>query len=794
MTDWLGEARFILRGWRRSPRFTLSIVFTLALGLGLASAIFAFADGYLFRPLPFPGANRTYFVTDPSAKSTGMLKASDTAALRASDLADLGFVEWSSGNRVSGSQLMIGDRTVEFYTQEVTPGFRKTIALPLLFGRDFINDDHRAGDPVPVWLNYRFWIRELGGDRGVLEKTFRMASARAQRVVVVGVLAPTVSAFDVNNEPPDAIAPEIPPVVVDTNPNHLSYPLVRLRDGVTPEQAIAMISATLQGAAPAADGKPRAVRLTPLIENQVAGGRPTARVLFTGAMLVLLLAAITLVHLLLARGVVRSSEIATRAALGASRWRLVRLFLTESALLGVAGVTGGLILGAWLARIIGARIPQTPSNFRNLALVPMLFDARVIVFAIVLGAIVSVVGGLWPAWRGLRRPLTAHARSNAGITAAIPARLSRAILASEIAVATIVLVGTVFIGSGIWRYLHQPLGFDYEGRFNVSVDKSDGAALSPSEFESIRHGVMSVAGVRAAGPNAPVSIGSMDVPGVTLPPRALAATGATSGYFDALQLRLMQGRWFGANEYADGNPVAVVDLKAANLAWPGRNPIGAEVRVGGMLRQVVGVIEPVRVSLTRETAGRIYVPVTAADRWASVVAWAPSLSERDFTARVATSLAAVMPGARVDVRAVTFESLFRREVGEAEFQGPIMLAFGLLAFVLAGIGIFGLMAYLVERRTREFGIRLALGAGRGSIWRGVVRESVVPAAAGIALGLIGAWALESVVRAAVFGWQSSVPAAVSAVVVAMFVVAVLAASVPARRAMRIDPATTLRSE
>jgi predicted permease len=790
MTDWLTEARFILRGWRRTPGFSITVVLTLVLGLALASAIFAFADGYLFRPLPFPGADRTYFVSDPNS-TIGLLRASDTDALRKSAAAELGFVEWDSGHRVSGSEITIGDRAVKFYAQGVSPGFRKVVALPLILGRDFTDEDHRAGEPVPVWLSHRFWTKEFGGDRGVLGRTFR---AGQKQIIIVGVLAATVSAFDLNNEPPDAIAPETPRPELLANPNYLSHPIVQLPPAMTREQGIALIASTLQGIAPATDGKPRAVRLRSLLEYQVAGGRPTARVLLAGAMLVLILAAITLVHLLLARGVGRAAEVATRAALGASRWRVIRLFLTESAMLGLAGIAGGLVLGGWLSRMIEARIPRFPTSGRNMALVPMLFDERVVIFAVLLGAIIAVVGGLWPAWRALRRPFSANTRSASGLSSMIPARLSRTILASEIAVATVVLLGTTFIGTGIWRYLNQPLGFDYDDRLSVSVQKSDGQPVTPADFETARRAVAGIAGVSAAGPNSLAGVTGIEVPGVAVDPKQLTASAATPGYFETRGLRLLRGRWFAGTEFAGNEPVAVVDQKAASVAWPDRDAIGQEIRVAGVLRRVVGVTEPVRVSLSRPLVGRIYIPSADAYKWASVIAWAPGVAPADLDARVRPVLASALPGTTVRIRPETFEGFFLREVGEAEFQGPIMLVFGVLAFVLAGFGVFGLISYLVEQRTREFGIRLALGAQPGNIWRNVIHQSVVPAIAGLVIGLAGAWALESVVRSAVFGWPSSATGAVSAVATALLVVAVGAATLPARRAMRIDPATTLRME
>lgn len=794
MADWLTDVRVVLRGWRRSPGFSATIVLTLVLGLGLAAAMFAFADGYLFRPLPFPAADRLYHVLDPNNKIAGMIMSADQAALRASPLADFGFVSWEISSRPVSGELDLGNRRVPVMAYGVSAAFRQTVQLPLIAGRDFTDVDHRDGAPVRAWLTYRYWQREFGRDRGVVGRTFKVLtfSGKTTTAEVVGILGPEATSFDLNNEPPDIVVPELEPARVE--PRRMAMPIVRLPDGMSREQAEARMASVLQSVAPASDGTPRVVRLRSLHEYQVRGGRPTARVLFAGAMLVLLLATINLVHLLLTRGVARAGEIATRAALGAGRWRLTRLFLTESLLLSVIGVAGGLLAGAWLSKVIEASIPRLPTGGRNMALVPMLYGWRTVLFACALGLLVAVVGGLWPARRALKRSLAWTNRSASGLRGNLPARLSRTILASELAVATIVMVGTVFIGLGIWRYLNQPLGFDYDDRYSVSVTRAAGQATSVPEVMATIEAIRGVNGVRAAATERLFSIRDIEIPGVAIDPRTTSASGATDGYFEAWNLRLRRGRWFTHAELTGQEPVVVINETLARMAWPGADALGREVRADGLLRRVIGVIEPMRTRLAMEPSGHVYVPVAQPRAWTSAAVWASGLSADDLQRRVEGVIRGVVPDAEVRVQPVTLERLFGRDVGEALFQAPIMLAFGALAFVLAGVGVFGLVSYLVEQRTREFGIRFALGARPGDVWQNVIRQSLIPAIVGLAIGVAGAWALESVVRSSVFGWQSSGISAIGAVAVALLAVSVLAAAVPARRAMKVNPATTLRAE
>ncbi|HKW02470.1 MAG TPA: ABC transporter permease [Vicinamibacterales bacterium] len=788
MADWLAELRYVVRGCLRAPWVSLTIVATLVLGLGLASAIFAFADGYLFRPPA--GSDRTYFVETGPGK---WLKQSDTLALRRTAVADLGLVEWTVSHRIQEDKLSLGDRTVEFFVQDVTPGFSKAVRLlPLVAGRDFTAEDHLAQDPVPVWISYKFWTRELHGDRGALGRTFTFRAYRPQSVMVVGILAPDVSTIDDGNRPPEAIAPALP---AQPDPNRTSHPLIRLPDGMTVEQATAQIASALQVVAPASDGQPRTVRLKSFAEAQLSGGRPTARVLFAGAMLVLLLAAINLVHLLLSRGVARSPEVATRTALGASRWRITRLFLTESLLLGSIGLAGGLAAGRALTSVMDSHMPQWPTSGRNIALVPMLFDWRVVAFAAVIGFTIAAAGGLWPARRASAHSLASGSRSRSRLASAIPARLSSSILASQLAVATVVMVGTCFIGLGTWRYLHQPLGFDIDGRFHVTVYKSDGSTLAPQEIPIEREALLSVPGVRAVGPLRLLSARGVSVPGRAIDDRQITGVSAPVGYFETLNLRLRGGRWFTAAEFAVGEPVAVVDEGTAHLAWPDGSPLGQEISVAGVMRRVVGVIQPIRISLQREGPGFVYVPKSASDSEAMLPGiFAPGLSAPELERRIRPVLAKAIAGATAEVEPISLETYFLREVGEARFQAPILLAFGTLAFALAAIGVFGLVSYLVAQRTREFAIRLALGAQPAQVWRSVIRGSIVPAVAGLSVGIGAAWALESVVRANMFGWPSSGPIALASVAPALLLVAVVAAIVPANRAMRADPVTVLRAE
>lgn len=774
----------------RRPGASATIVITVALGLGLGAGVFSFADGYLFRPLPFPSPEQLYRVRDPLARIA--LLQRDTIALRQTDVGELGFVEWSAGRRIRGTGILIDRRSVPVLSYDVSPRFAETLRLPLRAGRAFDEADHREAASVPVWASYRFWKREFGSDLAVLGRSFHVEGPEPLSVTIVGILAQEIASFDLNNPPPDLVAPALLAGPTGASGNRLSSPIVRLPDGTTREEGESRIAAALQAAAPAPDGRARTVELRPLRDDLVGGGAPTARVLLAGAVLILLLVTMNLVHLMFAQGVARAREVATRAALGATRWRIMRLFLLEGLVLGLPGIAGGLLVGFWMSRIIESRVPEYPTVGRNLALVPMAFDLRVVVCAVAVGLLIALVSGLLPAWRATRGPLNRGVHMTGGGGSGLSRRLSRAVLASQLAVATTLLLGTVFIGTGIWGYLHQPLGYSIEERIVVDV-RFDDSLPTPGDWAAARAAMTTIPGVIAVGAYRLSGGEPIEIGGET-PPKLLAYD-VSEGFFDAWQVRLSAGRWFAPDEYRTGAPVAIVDAALARRLWPGTPAVGQDLRVGAAApRRVVGVVETQVRHLKNEPAGEAYIPRPHPPEWVRFVAWAPGLSAPALGRQLEPLVKAIVPAGTVHVEPVTKTWLFNRQTGEAEFQGPLMGAFALLTFILAGVGIFGLISFLVAQRTREFGIRLALGAGGRDIWRIVVRESITPSVAGLVVGVGVARLLERYVRSSAFGWEASGVAAVAVVAVAVLTVAIVATVSPARRALRIDPATVLRAE
>jgi predicted permease len=793
-----GDLRAALRSAARTPVFSVTVIATLTVGVGLASAIFAFADGYLFRPPPFAEPDRLYAVRVIGGR-VDMLRASDAAALRGSEIGYLGFVDTVGTPLVPfGGMLRIGARDVRVITSGVPPEYAQFVQAPLALGRPFRGTDQQDVEPIPVWLSHRFWHREFGADPNVIGlRVEHVAGPRARRLEIAGVIDPRITTFSLNfgrnNVLPDLFAPEGPFDPAGEGATVYSTPLVRLPADMTRERAEAAIGAVLGRLTAPRTERLSAVRLVPLQDELAKGGRSAALLLAVGAGLAMALVAVNLAYLLLTRGAARSAEVATRAALGASRWRIARLFLVESGLVGVAGISGGLLLGHSMTTTLAARLPTEGADSGTLALVSMQFDGRVAAFAIAMGALVAFCGGLWPAWRAVRGRLAAPGGSRGAVPARVPLRLSRAIVASQVALSTVVLAGTVFAGIGIWRFLNQPIGFDMDDRFAVRFE-SAGPHDAAIDWPSLQSAIQRGEGLRAASPElalleVPVSIGD-----TALDARAVQAAGVHAQTLEALGSRFVIGRAPDRNEHRSMTSVAVVDDILARLAWPGRSALGERVRVGEREYTVVGVVEHMRWSLVRESPALVYVPSPPVRERHEMIVWAPGLSADRVIERVSAAVRELAPGARLSVRPRSFETVFGDEIANARFQRPLVAVLGAFAVAVSGIGLFGLVGYLVEQRRHDYAVRLALGAQTRDICADLVRQSLVPVCAGLALGLPAARSLSQVANASLLNWESSGVGTLIVVTMTMLAVALLATIEPARRVLRIDPATTLRAE
>jgi hypothetical protein len=495
------DIRHAMRSARRDPLTATVLVASMAFGIGLASALFAFSDAYLSRALPFENDDELYVVRDVSRRE-GWLRSSEVDVLRTGALSEFGFLTGTGGAGLGFGTLRVDDRDVRVAADGVDLGFAELVGVPLVMGRPFQPDDYRGQQPVPVWLSHRFWQSAFGGNPAVLDHSLTFNSGNDVLTLrVIGVTDPRIRTFNpnfgANNQLPDLFAPAVRPAV-SASVTLLASPIVRVKAGTAVAGVEAAIGASLMAMDASGERPAPQVRLESLRAVWTDDGRTLAAALAAGAGLALLLVLINLVHLLLIRSAARAPDIAMRVTLGASRWRVARALLAESSVYGIAGIGLGLMVGQWLAATVAAALPTRGSDDDTFAVLAVVFDARVVLAALAAGALVTVLGAGWPIWKAVRtitRPLASLRPRGAP---RLSVRFSTAIIACQVAAATVILVGTASVGLGIWRYVEQPLGFDLRDRFTVAFRPEPGASDDAVPWKDVVRAIDGVAGVRRA--------------------------------------------------------------------------------------------------------------------------------------------------------------------------------------------------------------------------------------------------------------------------------------------------------
>jgi len=792
----LQDVRYGARTLRRSPGFTIVALSTLALGIGATTAMFTVVHAVLLRPLPYPRSDRLVRIAYDYPKSPFITEGG---------ISDRQWVDARSRYRMFTRvaaftpglvTLTNAGDPVRLQEASVAAGLFETLGIMPALGRTFGRDDELVGGEPVVILGDALWRERFGADSNVVGRPITLDGVRH---TVLGVM-PQGFAY-----PLDARLWR--PLRLQLAPNRFQILSVigRLRDGATRAQALAELDA-LAAADRARDSM--VARVTPL-KDTVVGDVTRSLLVFAGAVgLVLLIACTNVANLLLMRATTRRREMAVRAALGAGRRRLVRQLVTESALLWVgAGVAGAGIavagVRALLALAPAGRIPRHGE---------IGVDAVALAFALVVSLGTGLIFGLIPALRAtgssVRDALAASARTMTGRDG----RLRGALVMAEIAFALVLLTGAALMMESFIRLRRVELGFRPEGLASLTVDLPDATYQSApamqaaheavlDRLEKIR-GVTSAAAVNFIPLGGPMIRGDIKVDGRTLPPSYLVAKPSVSpGYFRTMGIRLRLGREFTAQDAASSPHVVIVSESVARQIWPDVSPIGQrisnkDVPGPGDWLTVVGVVDDVgqtSIDVHREPA--IYQPIQQLTQTFF-------LGHMSFIVRAVGDPALLLPMMRRALRDVdpnqpigsigTVESAISATVAEPLFQARLIGAFSIVALVLAAIGIYGVVAYSVAERTREIGIRVALGAGRGDVVGMVLRRLLVLLVPGVALGVAGALATTRVLSSLLFEIRPDDPATFISVAVLLAAVAIVAGMMPARRASRVDPLVALK--
>jgi putative ABC transport system permease protein len=814
----LGDCRYGFRQLRKNPGATAVMAFTLALGIGATTAIFSVVYGVLLRPLPYTEASRIMAVFEVSSEG------------RWAHLADPNFDDFRDQNRSfqAIAKYNSGVVSVSGATQptrttvaSVSPSFLKVFGVQPILGRDFDSGDARKGAGPTVLVSNGYWRQQLGSLRDLSQPHLKIDGAVYS---VIGVL-PAGFRF------PAEVDLWLPTDLEGENQSrtaHNYYAVGRLRDGVTIEQANQDISAIArrihdtsseQGEYLLKDG------IVVPLQNSITGkARPALLVLLGAVGFLLLVACANVANLLLAQASVRGRELAIRSALGAARGRLIRQFLTEAFLLALVG--GGLgVLGAFWG--VAGLVGLAPQNLPRLESVSI--SVPVLLFALLLSTAAAAGLGAFTAARAtsgdLHKGLGEGGRGQAGSQGS--QRVGRIIVAAQIAITLVLVVGAGLLGRSLMKVLEVNPGFRVENivTMDVSLPWVEDPKTKAGQaifFSSLIDRLKQIPGVRRVGATSGLPMNqdgglpdgmfllmtqneipkTMDGFGPLLQQKERIGNAdfcvATDGYFQALGIPLIRGRIFDERDGANSPHVAVISESLARDRWPNQDPIGHTIEFGNMdgdlrLLTIVGIVGDVHeYGLDAPPRPTVYVNLFQRPRAAITVTMLSDADTRLVTSAARGILQDLNPD--VPARFQTFSEVYSASLGSRRFNVMLVGFFGIVALLLATAGVFGVMAYSVSMRTREIGVRVALGAGSGDVLRMILSQGLRTIFIGVAIGIAGSLALTRTVESLLFGVTATDPLTFGGVTLLLVGAALLACFVPARRATKVDPMVALRYE
>jgi putative ABC transport system permease protein len=794
------ELRHSLRSFRRAPGLTAISVLTVALGVGAGTALFSVVKAVLLNPLPYPDAGRLVRVAEVMGRSTdNSVSYPDFDDWRRQNRGFTSMAAYDVGPLNAGG----GESPQRVTVASVSEDFFDVMGVRPIMGRTFTNEEQTSGKLDTVVVAYGLWQRVYGGDRGIIGRTILLSGMAAK---VIGVM-PAQFAF------PDRT--EVWTTIMDrTNGRtaHNFHVVARLRPGVTLEQARADISAIArrikqQYPNPFQSRDASTVSLYSYIVGQV---RPALLMLFAAVGFLLLIVCVNVANLLLVRVTARARELAVRTALGARRWHLTRQMLTESLVLALAGGALGLLVASWSMDLLRILLPAEVPRAADIRI-----DAGVVAFALSISAAAGILFGALPAWRASRlnvnEALRSGSRSYTGGKRSH--RTQAALVVSEVALSLVLLAGAGLLAQSFWKLRAVNPGFqpDHVLTASISFPVMGADAGLISKYRELVRQVRAIPGVQAAGTirDLPVNPIQRDGNFQIENRRDLNDADArylivTPGYLEALRIPLLRGRTFTSADSERAAPAAIISAELARVYFPGSDPIGQRIWFNSFddpnqprWLTIVGIADDVRQGgLTARLRPQAYVPYTQIIRTGqlsegTLVVRTP-LDPASLAAAVRSRIQAVDRGAAVTFR--TMDAVMSDAVARQRFQMQVLAAFALLALLLAAIGLYGVLSYAVSSERVEIGIRMALGAQPGEVFRMVTGRALLMASIGGVLGLAGCLAVRGLLAALLFGVGAGDPATLAAAAALLLVVAFAASSLPARRATRLDPATALREE
>jgi putative ABC transport system permease protein len=804
MGDFIRDVRYAMRMLGRAPGFAALAIATLALGIGATTIVYSLVDGILLRPLPIAEADRVIIAREVSPRGTEIGVAwpnfLDWRA-RAKSFDDL--AGWS-GLSVNLTEL---DRPRRINARQVTWNLLDVLRVQPMIGRGFTAADDRPGADRVCLVSYVFWQQALGGTR---EAIGRIIALNDRRFTVVGVLPRDFTIArqeDVFLPMADSLAPGSPLL---GRGNHSNFAAVgRLAPGVSVETAraeLSAIAAQLSQEYPQTNsGNGAAAR--PLFEVLVSTAEPMLKVLAGAVIAMLLIACVNLANLLLARSSGRAQELAVRRALGASGGRIARQLLTESVLIALCGGIAGAVL-AWAG--FNFVISLLPVDQPRIHIVSI--DLRVLAVCGAISVLTGLLFGLVPALQAAgRSPSVLRTTRVTGVGGG-SGRTRRGLLLAQVALALMLLAGAGLMIRTMSNLLSVDTGFEPDGLLTAQVTLP-GARYNPDQrrvfFGAAIERLRAVPGVLGAAFTISLPVQGSNwnsvfvVSDQPVPPRAnlpsAAFTPVTPGYHETMAIRLLEGRLFTAADGPGATDVVVVNETFARRFWPDGQAIGQRVKQGwpedkAPWREIVGIVRDVKTGgINLPPALQVYLPMAQAP--STGVALVARLRDGVIVTPAAIEAAIHEVDANLPVYEMrTMDQVIGQTVGHQRMTTAFLFGFAAIALVMAAVGVFGVTAFTVSQRTHEMGVRMALGATRGSVMTLIVRQELTVCVGGILIGVAGALALASMLQSLVFAVPTRDPITLAAASVVLLAVTLTAGYLPARRATRIDPAMALRAE
>jgi putative ABC transport system permease protein len=801
------DLRYGLRILLKGKGFTIVAVFTLALGIGANTAIFSVVNALLLRPLPYPNPDQlvwiTEFYTQPIVE---YLPASHFSAWSAQSQATDQIAAYAPDNlTLTGAGET--ERPERLDANHVSGQFFTLLGAQLLLGRNFLPAEDRPGGERAAIISHNLWQRRFSSDRQIIGRSITLNN---QGYTVVGVLPPDfgfIHPFDV--WVPLALDPaQLRGAIVNA--------IARLKPGVTREQAqveLETISRRLASGASADEPLFDRTRLIPLHERLVGDTRPLLLILLGAVSLILLIACANVANLQLSRAAVRQREFAVRAALGARSWRLMRQMLTESWLLALGGGALGLLLAFLLTK---AFVAMTPTDmFGDIArLSPINLDLSALGFTSIISLLTGTLFGLAPAFQ-FSRPnppnLNDSLKEGGHGHSFQRTRLRHLLMLMEVALAVVLLAGAGLLIRSFVKLMEVNPGYRPDNLLTAQVSTP---ALSHEEsgrrnafYREILQRVSALPGVESAGvinhlPLTDFQLqGWLRLPGsqqfLHLDQPAIPIGIVSEDYFRTMGIPLRAGRVFNERDHSEAQRVVILSESLARSLFPNEDAVGKRVWMPGPgedMSNVIGIVGDVRhQGLERDVTPQIYVPYVQSELWSAAIVIRTTGDPLRMAAAVRNQALAVDQGATVyDLQ--TMERRLATSMSSRRFNLLLLSIFALLALTLAAVGVFSVIAHAVTQRTYEIGVRMALGASPGNILRLFIGQGMTFVAIGIALGLAGAWALTRVMATLLFGVSATDPLTFAGCALLLSIVALLACYLPARRAAKVDPMTSLRFE